>query len=264
MTLSPEEITSLTQFMHTLADAASAASLPYFRKPHGLENKDDQAFDPVTIADKNAERDMRALIAKHYPQDGITGEELDPVAGTSGRDWILDPIDGTRSFIMGLPLWGTLIGLMVDDKPALGMMSQGFTGERYIGAPGNATFAHNGTETTLTTSDQSDLSQAFLASTDPKLFKDGDQAQAFERVSDQVRLTRFGGDCYLYCQLAAGQIDLVIEAGLNIYDIMPLIPIIENAGGIVTDWQGNPTTGGDVIAAGNAELHASALNFLNK
>ncbi len=264
MTLNPEELKNLTQFAHKLADAAGKAALPYFRKPHGLEDKGQDIFDPVTIADKNAEHDMRALIGKHYPQDGITGEELDPVIGTSGRDWILDPIDGTRSFILGLPLWGTLIGLMIDDKPILGMMSQAFTNERYIGVPDQAIFSHNGIETKLKTSEQTDIAQAFLASTDPNLFKDASQRQAFERVSAQVRLTRFGGDCYLYCQLAAGQIDLVIEPGLNLYDIMPLIPIIENAGGIVTDWQGNPTTGGNVLAASNAELHASALELLNR
>jgi len=264
MTLSPEELKNLIQFAHKLADVAGNEALPYFRKPHGLENKDQTAFDPVTIADKNAEQAMRALIGEHFPQDGITGEELDPIKGTSGRDWILDPIDGTRSFITGLPIWGTLIGLAIDDKPVLGMMSQAFTGERYLGVPGQAILSHEGNETDLQTSGQTDIKQAFLASTDPNLFKDTSERQAFENVSAQTRLTRFGGDCYLYCQLAAGQIDLVIEPGLNIYDIMPLIPIIENAGGIVTDWHGSPTTGGNVLAASNAALHASALELLSK
>ena len=264
MTLSPEELKNLIQFAHKLADVAGEEALPYFRKPHGLENKDSQAFDPVTIADRNAEQAMRALIGKHYPQDGITGEELDPVTGTTGRDWILDPIDGTRSFITGLPIWGTLIGLAINDNPVLGMMSQAFTGERYLGVPGQAILSHEGNDTALKTRNQTDIEQAFLASTDPNLFKDASERQAFERVSAQARLTRFGGDCYLYCQLAAGQIDLVIESGLNIYDIMPLIPIIENAGGIVTNWQGNPTIGGNILAASNAGLHASALELLNK
>ncbi|MFD3190609.1 histidinol-phosphatase [Sedimentitalea sp. HM32M-2] len=248
-----------------LADAARAAILPHFRQP-GLtaQNKRSDGFDPVTIADRAAEQAMRDLLTEHRPDDGILGEEFGQTPGESGRQWVLDPIDGTRGFISGTPTWGVLIALTDQNGPVLGLIDQPYTSERFIGGPGIAEMTGPHGTMTLATRPDSRLQQAILFTTFPEVGSPAERA-GFEAVAAQARLTRYGMDCYAYALLAAGQIDLVIEAGLNAYDIQAPIAVIQAAGGIVTDWQGGPAhLGGRVLAAANAALHAEALNILRQ
>ena len=246
-----------------LADAARDAILPYFRQA-GLpsQNKDNSGFDPVTAADRAAELAMRNLLSQHRPEDGIWGEEFGRTPGESGREWVIDPIDGTRAFICGAPTWGVLIALSDASGPILGVIDQPYTRERFIGGPGVAEMTGPAGRITLATRRVTDLSEAVLFSTFPEVGSTKERA-GFEAVSKAVRLTRFGMDCYAYALLAAGHVDLVIEAGLNAYDIQAPIAVIEAAGGIVTDWRGRPAhMGGRVLAASNADLHQAALTLL--
>ena len=246
-------------FAHRLADAAAAAITPWFRAELAVENKEQQRYDPVTEADRAAERAMRALIRAHYPEHGIVGEEEAPVAGASPYTWVLDPIDGTRAFITGLPLWGTLIALNDGSRPVLGIMNQPFTGERYVGTPEGAWC--NGRR--LRTRACSALASARLMCTGPDIFRVPAQRAAFDAIAAQAQLLRFGGDCYAYCMLASGFVDVVIEAGLNSYDIQALIPIIVGAGGVVTSWDGGDAQhGGAVLACGDRALHGQLIELL--
>ena len=256
---------SLIAFADRLADASAEAILPHFRQNTAVDDKPGMGkFDPVTIADREAERVMRELIEAEHPDHGIVGEEFGNKPASSAYTWVLDPIDGTRAFIMGMPLWGTLIGTLEDGIPVAGTMNQPFTGERFVGSADRAVCRRGGEETILTTSDTCSLKDTMLASTSPEMFSEGAEMDAFERVSGACRMTRYGGDCYAYCMLAAGQLDLVVEAGLNSYDIVALIPIVEGAGGIVTTWDGGSAAdGGQIVAAANAELHQYALDCLN-
>ncbi|MFT7594507.1 MAG: histidinol phosphatase-like enzyme (inositol monophosphatase family) [Paracoccaceae bacterium] len=250
---------------HLMADAARAAILPHFRRP-GLEsqNKDAAGFDPVTVADRAAETAMRQVLADQRPNDGIWGEEFGQQSGTSGRTWVLDPIDGTRGFISGTPTWGVLIALSGADGPFLGIIDQPYTGERFVGAPGLAEMTGPMGVSPLKVRATPALDQAILFTTFPEVGTKADRA-GFDAVADRVKLTRYGMDCYAYALLAAGQIDLVIEAGLNAYDIQAPIAVIEAAGGIVTNWQGGAAhQGGRVLAAANADLHAAALEILRQ
>jgi len=246
-----------------LADAARPIALRYFRAPdQALENKLDAGFDPVTIADKSIEQRLRKILATRRPDDGILGEEFADVAGTSGLTWVLDPIDGTRAYISGTPTWGVLIGLDAGNGPVLGIVDQPFTGERFSGGFGKARWARGQDSRAIKVRNCASLSDAVLFSTFPEVGT-ADERSAFERVSAQAKLTRFGADCYAYALLAAGHIDLVIEAGLNAYDIQGPMAVVENAGGIVSNWQGGPAhRGGQVIAAGDAAIHAQALALL--
>jgi histidinol phosphatase-like enzyme (inositol monophosphatase family) len=248
---------------HLLADAARAEILPHFRRPDlSAQNKEEEGFDPVTIADRAAEKAMRALLTKHRPRDGIWGEEYGRQAGSSGREWVLDPIDGTRAFISGTPTWGVLIALSDQNGPTLGLIDQPYTQERFVGGPGFAELVGPHGRLKLQTRGTASLDQAILFTTFPEIGSQ-DERVAFEAVASHVRLTRYGMDCYAYALLAAGQIDLVIEAGLNAYDIQAPIAVIEAAGGVVTDWRGAPAhLGGRVLAAANADLHAAALALL--
>lgn len=253
---------------HLTADAAGAAILPWFRHPDlRADNKaDDKAtggFDPVTIADRAAEQAMRAVLVAHRPDDAIWGEEFGRLAGTSGRTWVLDPIDGTRGFMSGTPTWGVLVALSGDGGPVLGVIDQPYTGERFVGAPGVAVLSGPMGTATMATRNTAKLSDAILFTTFPEVGT-ADERAGFQAVAGQVRLTRYGMDCYAYALLAAGQIDLVIEAGLNAYDIAAPIAVIEAAGGVVTNWQGGPAhDGGRVLAAANRGLHALALALLS-
>lgn len=246
-----------------MADAARAAILPFFRQTNlETDNKLDGGFDPVTVADRAAEQAMRAVLAKHRPDDGIFGEEFGQSAGTSGRVWVLDPIDGTRGFISGTPTWGVLIALSTATGPMLGVIDQPYIGERFVGGGGQAFVKGPLGRSRLGTRDTRRLDQAVVFTTFPEVGTEA-EGQAFRAVSSQAKLTRYGMDCYAYALLAAGQIDLVIEAGLNAYDIQAPIAVIEAAGGIVTDWQGNPAhEGGRALAAATPELHAAALEIL--
>lgn len=246
-----------------MADAARQAILPYFRRPDlDAENKDKTGFDPVTVADRAGEQVMRAILDEHRPLDGILGEEFGEKTGTSGRVWVLDPIDGTRGFISGTPTWGVLIALSDSSGPMMGVIDQPYIGERFWGAKDLARMTGPMGGKPLETRNTSDLSQAVVFTTFPEVGTDADEA-GFRAVASQARLTRFGMDCYAYALLAAGQIDLVIESGLNSYDIQAPIAVIQAAGGIVTDWQGGPAhNGGRAVAAANAQIHAAALDIL--
>lgn len=251
------------EIAHLLADAARIAILPYFRRPDlEARNKQTDGFDPVTAADREAELAMRAVLARHRPDDGIWGEEFGRKPGRSTRTWVLDPIDGTRGFISGTPTWGVLIALSGADGPILGIIDQPYTGERFVGSPDVAEMTGPMGASALITRTTSSLDQAILFTTFPEVGTAADQA-GFTAVSHKVKLTRYGMDCYAYALLAAGQIDLVIEAGLNAYDIQGPIAVIEAAGGIVTDWQGGAAhQGGRALAAANRPLHAAALEIL--
>lgn len=252
----------LLALAHAIADKTGAVILPHFRTQLKIDHKGGSAFDPVTEADRAAETVVRSALAEIYPAHGVIGEEF----GSSGTDaeycWIIDPIDGTRGFIMGQPLWGTLIGVIRDGFPFLGLMDQPFTGERFWSGEEQAWFRRHGTEQKMQTRPCPDLGEALLAATTPDLFTP-EEAARFEAISGAVRLRRFGGDCYNYCMLALGQIDLVVEAGLKEFDILPLIPIIERAGGVVSTWEGgDPRGGGRILAAGDPRLHAQAVKVL--
>jgi histidinol-phosphatase len=249
---------------HRLADKAGAVILPHFRTGFAIDHKGGDLFDPVTVADREAEAAIRARLAEAYPHHGILGEEFGALNPDAEYCWVIDPIDGTRSFVIGLPIWGTLIGLTRDGVPLLGLMDQPFTGERFIGGHGGSYFRHGGVERRMQARACASLNDALLATTSTDFFTSAEEHGRFDELSCRVRLRRFGGDCYNYCMLALGQIDLVVEAGLKPYDIQPLIPIIEQAGGIVTTWEGDDArAGGRVIAAGDRRVHASAMKILS-
>lgn len=246
-----------------MADAARIETLRHFRSETlSPDNKLSSGFDPVTEADRASERAMRAILARRRPRDGIVGEEYGTQPGSSGLTWVLDPIDGTRAYICGAPTWGVLIGLCDAEGPIYGIIDQPWTGERWEGGLGAISVTSPRGEAALGVRRGVSLDQATLMTTFPELGSQ-DDAAAFRRVADRVRLTRYGLDCYAYGLLALGQVDLVIEAGLQPYDIVAPIAVIEAAGGIVTDWQGGPADGGGrVIAAATARLHAEALALL--
>lgn len=249
-------------FLDLLADAAAAETLPRFRRDVSIDNKLAGGFDPVTEADRAAERAIAALILAHFPEHGILGEEYG-VRGEEGDYlWVIDPIDGTRAFIAGLPVWGTLIGLYRKGRAVMGLMDQPFIGERYMGGPEGSFYSRSGGERRrLSTRKNTDLSRAILMTTSPYLY--GHDMPRFQVLESRVRLARYGCDCYAFAMLAAGHIDICIEPGLQPYDIAGLIAPIESAGGVVTDWDGNrPERGGNIIACGSPELHAEALACL--
>ena len=249
---------------HALAEAARPETLKYFRSA-GLtaDSKEADRFDPVTAADRAAEAAMRAVLARLRPQDAILGEEEGSQPGTSGLTWVLDPIDGTRGYLSGTPTWGVLIGLADEEGPLLGIIDQPYIGERFCGGLGEAFMTGPLGRHPLACRAARPLAQGILYSTFPEVGTPAEGA-AFRRVVPQMRLTRYGTDCYGYALIAAGQIDLVIEAGLQTYDVMAPIAVIEAAGGVVTDWQGGPAhRGGQVLAAANATVHAAALTALN-
>lgn len=251
-----------------MADAAGAAAMPHFRTS-SLQSDNKllgAGFDPVTIADKNAEAAMRAILSSNRPEDGVFGEEQERTFGTSGLTWILDPIDGTRAFISGLPLWGTLIALDDSERGRIGIIDQPHIGERFVGvntaAEVSAVLHHAERVTPLTTRSTGKLSDCTLFTTDPYLFRGAEQ-DVFQALRETVRLTRYGTDCYAYALVAMGTIDLVVETGLQAYDIAAHIPLIEAAGGIVTNWSGGDCRwGGQVIAAGSQAIHEQALALL--
>lgn len=259
MPLTADQLAEYQAFAERLADAAASAIKPYFRAELQVEDKGSTLFDPVTVADKAAERAMRELIRAEYPTHGILGEEEEASLGSSALTWVLDPIDGTRAFITGLPLWGTLIALNDGQRPVLGVMNQPFTGERYIGLPGGAW--RNGAP--LRTRPCASLSKARLMCTTPDMFDTPVRRQAFDAVASQAQLLRFGGDCYAYCMLASGFVDAIVEASLQPYDVQALMPIIEGAGGVMTSWDGSSAqNGGTVVACGDPQLHAQLVEML--
>src|SRR6202011_867262 len=250
----------LNAFLDRLATVSGEAILPYFRTSLSVEDKSrGTGFDPVTVADRAAELAMRALIRENFPGHGIVGEEFGAEQPDAEYVWFLDPIDGTKSFISGMPAWGTLIALTHRGTPVLGMMHQPFVGEHFSGDGAAALYRGPKGERRLMVRACPSLTEAVLYTTSPRLMKAADRAR-FAKVEDLVRLSRYGGDCYAYCMLAAGQLDLVIETELKPHDVIPLMPIIAGAGGIMTTWEGGPASaGGRIIAAGDKRVHAEAM-----
>jgi len=280
------DIQTYLDFAAVLAQAASEITLPHFRTGGAVTHKTAQArkamFNPVTEADRAAEARMRELIENQFPTHAIIGEEYGAKPPnetdktdkqTASLEWVLDPIDGTAAFITGSPLWGTLIALSADGKPILGLFDQPFTGERIIGAVGQDTIwtrhiapnapSNTSEQKTLRTSPCSDLAEAKLATTSPAFFEGQAGEAEMAKASRAARLIRYGGDCYNYMMLAAGHIDAVIERDLKLWDVQALIPIIEGAGGVISDWQGgHAAQSGEIIASSNATLHEQLLaNF---
>jgi myo-inositol-1(or 4)-monophosphatase len=253
-----------SSFVDQLATASGDTILPFFRTALAVENKKVGGFDPVTAADRAAEQTMRALIRKQFPDHGILGEEYGSDRTDAEYVWVLDPIDGTKSFISGMLAWGTLIGLMRFGEPVFGMMHQPFARERFSGDGGAASYRGPAGNRDLHVRECTSIDAALMYTTSPLLMNRDDQA-AFRNLEDKVKLSRYGGDCYAYCMLAAGLIDLIIETEIKPYDIVAIIPIVTGAGGIVTTWENDPAQGGGrIIVAGDKRVHAAALEILTK
>jgi len=243
--------------------AAKAITLNYFRNNIVVDNKLLDGFDPVTAADKEAEVAIRSVISKHFPDHAISGEEWEDKVTNSDYRWIIDPIDGTRAFICGLPVWGTLIALTYKGNSVAGLMSQPYIGEDFVGLPTKSFVVRNNSSKSLQTSSITELKQANIFTTSPRIFLQEKSLAAYDQLEGQTKLARYGLDCYAYSMLAAGHGELVVEEGLKSVDIAAMIPIVENAGGIVTTWSGKlATEGGQVIAAANEEIHAAAIEIL--
>lgn len=248
----------------TAAAAAARETLPRFRTTLAVDNKYTVGFDPVTDGDREAERVIRSTIAARFPDHAIIGEEMAAKASAGAFGWIVDPIDGTRAFIAGAPTWGTLIGFRVGGRTVAGLMAQPFTGEIYLGLPGETRYRRGDEDRAVRTSGQTELSRAKLSATSVEIFEASGTAARWNALRRAVLTIRYGLDCYAYCLLAAGYIDLVCEADLKNVDIAPLIPVIENAGGVVTTWDGGSAeNGGNCLAAATPELHRAALEVLN-
>jgi len=246
-------------FAVTLAHDVRPLSRRHFRQPLDVALKADAS--PVTRADREVEAALRRAIRARYPEHGLLGEEEGGCIA-EGWTWVVDPIDGTKSFICGVPLYGTLIALLQDGRPVLGVIDMPALGECWVGDPSGAHFH----DSPARTSGCTDLSKARLFATSPEQFAGADAA-AWSRVTAAAALRRYGGDCYLYGMLASGHCDLVIEAGLQPYDVMALVPIVHGAGGLITDWQGQPLRAdfdGRVVAAATPTLHREALALLTR
>lgn len=255
----------LQRFAVEVVSDAGAIALKYFRTAMPVINKSATSrYDPVTQADREVERLIRRRIDAAYPAHGIVGEEEASRTGDGVHQWIIDPIDGTRAFISGIPLWGILLGLQIRNECILGVLHQPFLGETFTGIlDGKATFENATGLQTISTRKVTELSDAILYCTHPSIFEHQNDLDRFLRVAGHCRMMRYGGDCYLYGLLACGHIDLVIEGGLAAYDIIPLIPIIEAAGGVVSNWEGGSAiSGGRIVAAATPELHQAALSLL--
>ena len=261
------EFDQLLSFAQALADKSGPTVLKYFRKPVSIENKAGTGdFDPVTKADRAAERLISQALTAAYPDHGLNGEEYGRRNEASRYQWVVDPIDGTRAFIMGSPMWGTLIGLLDSGTPILGVLDMPFTAER-LWAAEKSTYMRvgGGAPKRMKTRGCPRIEDALLASTHPDLFAGPAQQRTLQTLKKAVRMTRYGGDCYLYALLASGHLDLIVEPGLKTYDIAALIPIVERAGGCVTTWDGGPAgNGGNIIAAGDPRLHEAALRLIAK
>jgi myo-inositol-1(or 4)-monophosphatase len=260
--MAEHDIPRFLAFADQLAHAARIAILPHFRAGGACDNKSADAFDPVTEADRASEAAMRALIEREFPDHGVLGEEFERKAARSGYEWVLDPIDGTRAFIAGLPTWGVLIALAYEGKPILGIMDQPYLDERYRGWCEGADAVVRDERRALKSRSCARLSDAVLSTTSPDLFH-GVEAEAFTRLRAKAKLTRYGYDCYAYAMIAAGHMDCVVESGLKPFDIQALIPILAGAGGGVCSWRGGDAAqGGQVLAYSDARLRDEALAFL--
>jgi histidinol phosphatase-like enzyme (inositol monophosphatase family) len=259
-----ENIREFNKFANNLANRAREISLKYFRKKIKIKNKLNDGFDPVTYADTKIQKELNKLILENYPDHSIVGEEESFIKkGTF--EWCIDPIDGTKSYIQGVPLWGTLISLSKNKKIILGLADIPSLDERYIGYDCIAYKISNGKKTMLNAKNTRSLSKAFLNTTSPYLFKNKKDQKSFENLSRHVKSTRLGGDCYSYCLLADGLVDVVVESGLNPWDIRALEPIIKNSGGTIRTWENKSIfNGGRIIAACNQDLFNKCRKILNK
>ena len=256
-------VVDFARFVGDLATASGQAILPFFRTHIGMEDKSGGAvFDPVTEADRAGEVAMRRMINAQFPDHGIYGEEYGIEKADADYVWVLDPIDGTRAFISGIPVWGTLIGLTHKGNPAYGMMHQPYIGERFVGDGQTAHFHGASGSRRMMTRHCEKLADATLMTTSPSLFNTSER-KAYDAIEACVKLARYGTDCYAYCMLASGHVDFVIESGLKPYDIVALIPIIEGAGGVVTTWDGTSAAkGGQIVASGDPRRHDEVLALL--
>ena len=259
--MSPD-LDAYVEFAYRAAIAAGAVALPHFRRALDVENKDHVGgYDPVTVADREAESAIRAAIRASYPGHGILGEEHGLERGSERWTWVIDPIDGTKSFVLGQLHWGVLIALNDGTRPVAGVAYQPYVGEAFVAHAGGLSQWRRGNERrTLATRRCPRIEDAIVVTTDPRQFTTPREISAYAAVSRGARFTRYGGDLYCYTQLAMGLSDVVVETGLKPYDIQALIPLIESAGGVVTDWRGESCAGGgDVIACGDASLHGALL-----
>jgi myo-inositol-1(or 4)-monophosphatase len=254
----------LIAFANRLADASGAVIRPYFRQRIEVVHKPGRApFDPVTEADKGAERAIRAIIQRERPDDGILGEEYGEMPGRNSLRWVLDPVDGTRAFITARHEWGSLIALEDNEVPVLGILDQPVLGERFIGVNGRSLLIEGEKRTPLKVRECEGLKDAILCATDPSQYFAPDQQAAFARVKGQVRMTRYAGDCYLFAALALGFIDIIIEANFNRWDVAALIPLVEGAGGLITSWDGGDCRDGKtILACGDKRVHEEAIKLL--
>jgi histidinol phosphatase-like enzyme (inositol monophosphatase family) len=264
LTALPEpEIRGYLEFACRLGELAGKAILPHFRAALDVGNKAASGYDPVTIADRAAEEAISSEISRVYPEHSIYGEEYGRSPGASPLTWVIDPIDGTRAFILGQLHWGTLIALNDGQRPVLGVMHQPYVGETFLGSPFGAFVRRDGQERPLRTRACASLRDAAVSTSHPDYFVRREERAVFHLIASKARLTRYGGDCYNYCLLAAGLIDVVIESELHAYDVQALIPTIEAAGGVMTGWDGKPCyEGGAVVAAGDPALHRCLLDVL--
>ena len=248
------------ELANALADAARPIAARYFRTPVEIDDKTDNS--PVTIADREAETAMRDLLTRHVPEHGVFGEEHGAVRTDAEYVWVLDPIDGTKAFITGLPIFGTLVALLHRGKPVLGIIDQPILKERWLGVDGQrSTF--NGQPISVRACPS--LAHAYMYSTAPIMFPGAYEAQ-HEKLTKKVKLFRWGGDCYAYGLLASGHVDLVVEASLKLYDFAALVPVVKGAGGLITDWRGKEldmNSDGSVLAAGDAKVHAESMGILD-
>ena len=253
----------LTRFAIALAEASAQAILPYFRQNTQVDIKAGPVWDPVTEGDRAGEREIRRMIELRYPDHGILGEEYGVKEARSPFTWVLDPVDGTRAFVCGMPTWATLIGLSYEGKPAVGLMNQPLVGDMFYGNPDGAWHDCRGSHTRLAARPGVPLRRATLGTTAPELYRSEDNQRRFQALRAQAQLTRYGGDSYFYCLMAAGHLDIAMDCGLQPYDIAPLLPIITGAGGCAAEWTGGDVTqGGNVITAGSRPLLEEALAIM--
>ncbi len=257
----------LSGFALHLAEVSAAAILPWFRQPLVVDNKQagTAGFDPVTEGDRAGERALRAAIAERYPDHGIIGEEFGEKEGRSPFTWVLDPVDGTRAFMIGMPSWATLIALYHDGRPVIGVMNQPHVGECFMGTPEGAWLHRHGTATPLKTRTGVTLKNAAAGTTAPELYRTPEDAAGFQALRRACKLMRYGGDAYFFCLMAAGHLDIAMDAGLQAFDIGALIPIITGAGGVVGSWSGHdPAQGGNIITAGSQALLDEAIAVMQQ
>lgn len=263
--MDPQVLDRYLEFALATAQLGGRAVLPYYRTALEIHDKGlERDYQPATLADREGERVMREHIEQHYPNHAISGEEFGWREGSARYTWYIDPIDGTRSFVLGLLHWATMLALSDEERPLVGVVHQPFVNESFVAKiSGMAYRLHGGVSTALATRRCTVLSQACVTTSDPQQFMSARERAVFEKLVASARDVRFGAECYGACMLAAGLVDIVVEVGLDVHDVQPLIPIIEAAGGVITDWEGGPCYGGgSILACGDAALHAALLRFM--